>query len=367
MASSSGRASVTPTPRRNVRRGSAILEINIDELLMRQNETGYRTIWNLLAGHLGVRRRLDLRTMRRPHLERRALHRTQDQRLEFVTAGRTVTDDLPHRRRIIVLEAAAERVDHQLLGDGGRELLGARSHPVPQAGRTRKPRAVWQRGGRIDDRVPVAGAPLAGGIEVLERKSQRVHARVTARAYRVGAMLLHPLSQRQHLAAALVVLERPGVRRRRWRRRAQHVVEDPLAAADDGGSIGEGGQREEAALPQQAATVLVGNRHAAEMAAVNVRNPVVFGQALVDERVVGSQKIEQAAVLAQHTLKEELRLAPEIPSQVLPEVREQELVWRRAFNRPELQPLAVEIHRERIRSRVRQHPADLPLDHARLS
>src|ERR1700687_4038130 len=128
IASSNGRGSVTPTPRRKVRRGSAILEININRLLMRHSETGDRSVCGLLSGHLGVRRRLDLRTARRSHLKRRALDHTEDQRLESVTVGRAVTDDLSQRRRIIVLQAPAERVNHQLLGDRGDEPLGPRRY-----------------------------------------------------------------------------------------------------------------------------------------------------------------------------------------------------------------------------------------------
>ena len=52
-----------------------------------------------------------------------------------------------------------------------------------------------------------------------------------------------------------------------------------------------------AALPQQAAARLVGERHAAEVIAVDVGNAVVPRQPLVDEAVVGGQQIEQTAIL----------------------------------------------------------------------
>ena len=54
-----------------------------------------------------------------------------------------------------------------------------------------------------------------------------------------------------------------------------------------------------------------GQRHAAELAAVDVRNPVVARQPLVDERVVGVEQVEDAAVFAHDALEEQLRLGAE--------------------------------------------------------
>ena len=48
-------------------------------------------------------------------------------------------------------------------------------------------------------------------------------------------------------------------------------------------------------------------RHAAELRAVDVRDAVVLGQALIQERVVGVQQIEQAAVLADDAVDEQRR------------------------------------------------------------
>ena len=62
---------------------------------------------------------------------------------------------------------------------------------------------------------------------------------------------------------------------------------------------------------------------AAEAAAVDVRNAVVLREPLVEERVVGLQQVEHAAVLAQDALEEQLRLLPERLPQVVVEVREQ--------------------------------------------
>ena len=48
-------------------------------------------------------------------------------------------------------------------------------------------------------------------------------------------------------------------------------------------------------LPEQAAARLVGERDAAELAPVDVRDAVVLRQPLVDEGVVGRQQVEDAA------------------------------------------------------------------------
>ena len=64
------------------------------------------------------------------------------------------------------------------------------------------------------------------------------------------------------------------------------------------------------------------HRHATEVAAVHVRNPVVPRQALVDERVVGVQQVEDAAVLAHDALEEELRLRRNACAELVVEIRE---------------------------------------------
>ena len=79
----------------------------------------------------------------------------------------------------------------------------------------------------------------------------------------------------------------PARRRRRRRRCAQQVLEHPLAAQHDRGAVGIRRHGQDAALPEQAAAVRIGQRHAAELRAVDARDTVVLRQALVDERIVG--------------------------------------------------------------------------------
>src|SRR4029453_1250815 len=82
----------------------------------------------------------------------------------------------------------------------------------------------------IDRAACFLQTPLADAVEVLERKPERVHDPVTARARRVAAVLLH---QRAHglRLFALLVLQRGVHVRWRWRwRRAKDVLEDVLPA-----------------------------------------------------------------------------------------------------------------------------------------
>ena len=57
------------------------------------------------------------------------------------------------------------------------------------------------------------------------------------------------------------------------------------------------GHQQHRALAEQAAARVVVQRHAAEIAAEDVRDAVVPRQPLVDEGVVGRHQIEHAAVL----------------------------------------------------------------------
>ena len=98
------------------------------------------------------------------------------------------------------------------------------------------------------------------------------------------------------------------VGRRRRHRRGEDVLEQPLAA--DGrrraGRIRR--HRQHARLAQQAPAVLVGERHAPEVAAVDAGNAVVPRELFVEERVVRRQQIDDAAVRLQLIVEEQLRL-----------------------------------------------------------
>ena len=101
--------------------------------------------------------------------------------------------------------------------------------------------------------------------------------------------------------------------RRRRHRRRQDVLEQPLAANRRRGACRVRRHRQHARLSQQAPAVLVGQRHAPEVAAVHAGNPVVTRELLVEERVVRRQQIHDAAVRLQLIVEEQLRLAARTP------------------------------------------------------
>src|SRR5215831_10385472 len=94
IASSSGRARVTPAPRRNVRRGSAFLV-----MIMRRSSVI----------------RADRRARRLPPLKRHTLDDAEDEIRDPIVVRRGAPNDGTHGRRIVVLESASERIRHQPL------------------------------------------------------------------------------------------------------------------------------------------------------------------------------------------------------------------------------------------------------------
>ena len=83
------------------------------------------------------------------------------------------------------------------------------------------------------------------------------------------------------------------VGRRRRHRRRQDVLEQPLAANGRRRARRVRRDGQHARLAEQAPAVLVGQRHAPEVAAVDAGDPVVTRELLVEERVVGRQQIRR--------------------------------------------------------------------------
>ena len=108
-------------------------------------------------------------------------------------------------------------------------------------------------------------------------------------------------------------LERRHIRRRRRQRRAEEVLENPLSAHNRRRAMRERRDGQHAALAEQPAAAIVAALDAAEVRAANVRNAVVLREPLVDERVIGRQQIEHAAIFAQDAAREQLRFAAEAP------------------------------------------------------
>ena len=118
-------------------------------------------------------------------------------------------------------------------------------------------------------------------------------------------------------------------------------------------------------MAEQAEPVRIGELHLAEARAVDAGDAVVPRQPLVDERVVGAQQLQRAAVLAQDVREEQLGFAAEGLADVVVEVREhQDVGLDLRFEVAQLQPLAGEVADQRVGPRVGEHPPDLGRQHA---
>ena len=202
MLSSSGSASAVPSPRRTVRRGIAFFEM-ITTLL--------RTL----------------------HLERYALGNAQDDRRPPVIAGRRLADDFPDRRLVVVLDAAAERVDRAVSRSRSTTKSSRRPSMMPR--RPASPSNFTPSGVTPEasiGRPSSARAIPADRVVVLEREPERIHHVVTRGTHRVAAVLLDALAHRARLLALHDRRQVGHVRRRRRRRVVEEVLEQPLAAHD---------------------------------------------------------------------------------------------------------------------------------------
>ena len=194
-------------------------------------------------------------------------------------------------------------------------------------------------------------------------KPERIDDRVAARACRVGAML-RPAARGSSGGAA------PGLAGARFvstpgggggSLQAEDVVQQEFSAKHRRRAIGIRRRRQQRALREQpAALVRVGQRHAPEAAAVNAGDAVVPRELLVDERVVGIEQLEDAAILAQRAADEQLRLA-------LERVHQREVVIRIALgidddfgHAAQVQPLRGEIVDERVGRRADRRASASP-------
>ena len=89
-----------------------------------------------------------------------------------------------------------------------------------------------------------------------------------------------------------------------------------------------------------------------ELGTCDVRYSVVTSQPLVEERVASVDEVEDAAVVPDDRIEEELGLAPHRQAQVILELRELVAVARQRLEGAELQPLAAEILGQRVRLRA---------------
>ena len=142
--SSSGSASVAPAPRRNVRRASVLFVMKPMASLPPQSRADA-----VVAAAGGVRRVTGWPGLL--FIWNGALLTTPtmnvSKRSPSLSASRTID---AHDRHVVVLDAAAERVRQQLLGDHARELVLVAQHEVAQIRRAVDLRAVVHHARRVD-------------------------------------------------------------------------------------------------------------------------------------------------------------------------------------------------------------------------
>jgi hypothetical protein len=160
-------------------------------------------------------------------------------------------------------------------------------------------------------------------------------------------MLLQPLPQRRRLGDLLTLAQvRFNIGRWLWRRRAKQILQNPFAPHHRGRPRGGGRHRQHAAVPEQSAAWVRGIEcDLPEMAAANVRDAVVPGEALVDERVVRVEQLNERAVLANDRVEQQLGLAAQRSPQVGVEARRFGLDGGQVAK---IQPLAGEVLDERV-------------------
>ena len=92
----------------------------------------------------------------------------------------------------------------------------------------------------------------------------------------------------------------------------------------------------------------------------------MLGQALVDERVIGPQQVEHAAIFVHDALNKEFCLASKGLPQVVIEVRKGARIRIERCQIAQVQPLSGEVAHQHARPSVCQHPPYLLIEHGRL-
>ena len=227
-----------------------------------------------------------------------------------VILTRCVSDDVPHHWHVVVLQPTSESVGHQLLGQGA-----SRTRPVVPTARSeaRRHRPPWCRRPAVP-RHRGAARPRGSARRRRHRNSRarsRADPSPCGSSRTPGSRGASPAARASSSAPRRNCPRAAARHRWWWRRRAEHVLENPLAAQHRCRAVGARRDHQEAALAEQPAPRIVGQRHAAELAAVDVGDAVVLRQPFVDEGVVSGQQVEDVTVFTHDAVEEELGLALE--------------------------------------------------------
>ena len=279
-----------------------------------------------------------------------------------------IADDLAHRRHVERLDAAAQRVRHQAAREAQEHDVLVAQQRVAQTVRAldRRCRRTAARRCR-----PVMPPSRMRHLPVASKFSSARPSGSITRWHDVHCGLLRCCSMRSRtvqraagIGRALRFFERGHVRRRRRRRRSEQHFHHPLAALHRRRALGDRRQRQDAAVAENAAAI-GGQRDAPEFGAGDVRDAVVARDALVRVGVVGGKQIEQAAILANQAVEEQLGLLLQRQRQRLIGVRIQDRIRNHLLEVLQPQPLRREARGQGIGVRRRQHAARLLRQRAR--
>ena len=119
-------------------------------------------------------------------------------------------------------------------------------------------------------------------------------------------------------------------------------------------------------MAEQPSPRVVGVGHPTEVRSGNIRDAVVFCEAFVDERIVGREQLEHAAVFVHQTDEEQLRFAQHRLLELVMEVGVLADVRMDLLQVLQPEPLGREPRTQRVRTGVGQHPPHLALEHGRV-
>src|SRR5262249_21719248 len=157
---------------------------------------------------------------------------------------------------------------------------------------------VRQFGGCVDFSALVAGPPPADHVEILQRESQGVHARMAGSADGILPVPLDLLPRSQLLVFADAFLERGYARWRRRRRRVEDAVEKPLAPENRRSLRLVRREQQNTPLSEKSSALGGGRqRNATKARSDNTGNPIQPRQPFVQIGVVRGEQVQYAAIL----------------------------------------------------------------------
>ena len=109
----------------------------------------------------------------------------------MIAVLRCLPGDGANRGLVVILDAPAERVRHQVLGEIANHRFRMIDERRAQAGRPRNRRAVIERRRRVDRCAAVLDPPRADDVEVLQCQAQGIDRLVARRARGILPVLLH--------------------------------------------------------------------------------------------------------------------------------------------------------------------------------